>query len=201
MHLYCFMQLKKLFGSNTRVKLMQHFLMQQDDEFYIRELTRTLHEQINSLRRELENLEKLGMLKSRERNRKKFYRVNPHFILLPELTAIVVKTNETHQDMVKELQKLGTVEFVMLSGVLLGLESDVDLLLVGEIASEDLEQYLSQQYPTKAADMRVALMSKEDFLYRLTLRDKFLISLLENRKNLILKNKFKKDTERLLSLT
>ena len=74
--------LKKIFGSGARVKLITHFLSNQDDEFFIRELTRILDEQINSLRRELENLESIGMLKSKERNRKKYYRVNPHFIIL-----------------------------------------------------------------------------------------------------------------------
>ena len=68
--------LKKIFGSGARVKLLQQFLLNKDEEFYIRELTRILDEQINSLRRELENLEKIGLLKSSERNRKKYYRIN-----------------------------------------------------------------------------------------------------------------------------
>ncbi len=71
------MHLKKLFGSGARVKLFRQFLTYPQDEFYIRELTRILDEQINSLRRELENLEKMGMLKSRDKNRKKYLVIKP----------------------------------------------------------------------------------------------------------------------------
>ena len=55
--------LKKIFGSGARVKLFRQFLLNPKEEFFIRELTRILDEQINSLRRELANLEKIGMLK------------------------------------------------------------------------------------------------------------------------------------------
>ena len=80
-----------MFGSGARVKLLQQFLLHPEEEFFIRELTRILDEQINSLRRELENLENIGMLKSREKNRKKYYRINPHFPLLHEFTSIIRK--------------------------------------------------------------------------------------------------------------
>ena len=50
--------LKGLFTSNTRIKLLTLFLLNPDEEYFIRELTRKLEEQINSVRRELDNLKK-----------------------------------------------------------------------------------------------------------------------------------------------
>ena len=73
--------LKALFSSNTRIKLLNTFLLNTDEEFFIRELTRKLDEQINSIRRELDNLKKIGLLKSKVRNRKKYYYVNKDFII------------------------------------------------------------------------------------------------------------------------
>ena len=67
--------LDTLFSSKTRVKLLTHFFTKPDDEFFVRELTRMLGEQINSIRRELEKLEKIGLLVSRVEKRKKYYRV------------------------------------------------------------------------------------------------------------------------------
>ena len=66
-----FHMLKELFSSNTRVKLLTVFLTSPGEEFFIRELTRKLGEQINSIRRELNNLKKVGLLKSRSKFRKK----------------------------------------------------------------------------------------------------------------------------------
>ncbi|MCU0678948.1 MAG: hypothetical protein MUC28_00680, partial [Planctomycetes bacterium] len=56
--------LGKLFGSNTRVKILKLFLLHPDNKFYIRQIARGLKLQVNSVRRELENLEKFGLLKS-----------------------------------------------------------------------------------------------------------------------------------------
>lgn len=54
--------LGKLFGSNTRVKILKLFLLNPDKKYYIRQLARDLDLQVNSVRRELENLEKFGLL-------------------------------------------------------------------------------------------------------------------------------------------
>lgn len=56
--------LDKLFGSNARVKLLKLFLLHPETKYYIRQLARELKLQINSVRRELENLEELGLLVS-----------------------------------------------------------------------------------------------------------------------------------------
>jgi len=54
--------LGKLFGSKARVKILKLFLSRPEEKFYIRQISRDLKLQINSVRRELENLEKFGLL-------------------------------------------------------------------------------------------------------------------------------------------
>ncbi|MFH1583424.1 MAG: hypothetical protein ABIB72_03890 [Candidatus Falkowbacteria bacterium] len=61
--------LEKLFGSNARVKILKLFLLNPKDKFYIRQLSRDLKLQLNSVRRELENLEKFGILTSDMKNK------------------------------------------------------------------------------------------------------------------------------------
>ncbi|MBI4779272.1 hypothetical protein HY797_02360, partial [Candidatus Falkowbacteria bacterium] len=60
--------LEKLFGSNSRVKILKLFLLNPAEKFYIRQLSRDLKLQLNSVRRELENLEKFGILTSDIKN-------------------------------------------------------------------------------------------------------------------------------------
>ena len=69
------MNLAKLFWSNCRTKILEKFVLEykiRDDNagFFIRELCRDIDEQINSVRRELMNLEDLKILKSKEENKK-----------------------------------------------------------------------------------------------------------------------------------
>ncbi|PIR13931.1 hypothetical protein COV49_00580 [Candidatus Falkowbacteria bacterium CG11_big_fil_rev_8_21_14_0_20_39_10] len=56
--------LGKLFGSRARVKILKLFLLHPDKKYYIRQLARDLKLQVNSVRRELENLEEFGLLVS-----------------------------------------------------------------------------------------------------------------------------------------
>lgn len=54
--------LNTLFGSQARVKILKTFLLNPDEQYYIRQLARDLKLQVNSVRRELENLENFGLL-------------------------------------------------------------------------------------------------------------------------------------------
>lgn len=191
--------LKKIFGSGARVKLFHQFLSNQDDEFFIRELTRILDEQINSLRRELTNLENIGMLKSSERNRRKYYRINPHFPILAELTSIIRKNNKKNDIILKKLTKISSsLDILVLSGNFIGqTEADTDIFIVGDIKKADIEKFLAENFAEK--ELKYTTMSREDFLYRITLKDKFVLKIFAEKKNIILKNKLKKDTAKLVS--
>ena len=55
---------EQLFGSKTRVKLLSLFYNNPERPFYVREITRKIDEQINSVRRELQNLLNIGIVRS-----------------------------------------------------------------------------------------------------------------------------------------
>lgn len=153
----------------------------------MRELTRELDEQINSIRRELDNLKKLGLLKSRAKDRHKFYSVNKDFVLFKELRRIFIKANPEVEAVVKGIQKMGQVDFLLVSGVFLQKESPVDLLVAGEFDKESLEKYLdSLENP---APIKFSALKSEDFLYRLKCQDKFILGLVEDPDNMIAVNK------------
>ncbi|MBU1910892.1 winged helix-turn-helix domain-containing protein, partial [Patescibacteria group bacterium] len=159
--------LKALFSSQTRVKLLSTFLLHPEEEYYIRELTRLLHEQINSIRRELENLRRIGLVRARHRNRKKYYRIDPDFSLYVELRNIFSKEIQAESPIVASLKKLPDIDFILLAGNFVGTESKVDLLIVGELKKEMLEALLLQD--TNLKNIKYSIFSQGDFLYRLSL--------------------------------
>lgn len=71
--------IEQLFGSKTRVKLLQLFYQNPNRSFYVREITRKIDEQINSVRRELANLLNIGIITSDTTNNKLYYEVNQSF--------------------------------------------------------------------------------------------------------------------------
>lgn len=157
--------------------------MNPSEEYFIRELTRKLDEQINSVRRELDNLRKAGFLKAKTKNRKKYYYINKDFLLLDEFRSIIVKTSSSDQTMAKDIAKLGNVKLLALSGQFVNLETDsVDMLIVGEIDKEKLSTYLNQQVRSKRP-VRFATMSEDDYKYRLNCKDKFVQDIIGNPQN------------------
>ena len=73
---------------------------------------------------------------------------------------------------------------------------DLDLFIVGDVKEKDLEKFISENFSDEI--VRHGLMTREDFLYRLTLKDKFVQKLFNDSDNIVLKNKLKKDTEELV---
>jgi len=60
--------LEKLFGSNLRVKILKIFLSSPDKVFYAKQLAKDFGVQLLLVMKELENLEKFGLLSSGEEN-------------------------------------------------------------------------------------------------------------------------------------
>lgn len=85
--------IEQLFGSKTRVKLLRLFFSNPNRSFYVREITRIVDEQINSVRRELANLLSLGIITSDSSNNKLYYEVNQncdHFEALRSMFSELV---------------------------------------------------------------------------------------------------------------
>jgi hypothetical protein len=107
--LYMSLDLIRLFGSRCRTKLIEKFVieeavLQSKKGFYIRELCRDIDEQINSVRRELMNLENQGICTSYSENKKKYYVINRKCLIFPELSEIFLKTYSV-LDPIKEFFK------------------------------------------------------------------------------------------------
>ncbi|MCA9328470.1 transcriptional regulator [Candidatus Saccharibacteria bacterium] len=80
--------MEQLFGSKTRVKLLKLFMSNPNRSFYVREITRKIEEQINSVRRELANLLSLGVITSDSTDNKLYYEVNQKWEHYPALREL-----------------------------------------------------------------------------------------------------------------
>lgn len=179
--------LKALFSSQTRVKLLSTFLLHPEREYFIRELTRLLSEQINSIRRELENLRRIGVVRARHRNRKKYYRVEQDFLLFADLRSLFSKVVQGESPLVHGLRNLSHAQLVLLAGSFCGTESKVDLLLVGNVRKELVESLLSQD--PQYRHVKYSVFPEADFLYRLSLKDRFVTEILSDPRHLTVVNK------------
>ena len=191
-----------LFGSKTRVKLLHLFLNNPNRAFYVREITRKIDEQINSVRRELANMLSVGIIKSDSSNNRLYYEINQDYQHYEPLRAIFadshlqseVATSGEVNDWAKRLKPLGDVRVAILSGSLVrGSASDLDVLLAGDINKTQAKRFLKELEGEEGRSLNYTIMSYEDFYYRLSIKDRF-ITAITNGKFTVLQ-----DTEGILS--
>lgn len=184
--------LDKLFGSKIRVKILRLFLANPDKKYYIRELTRLLDSQINSIRREVENLSSLGILKDVEgdKTQKKFFKADTGFGLYPELKSLVLKGEMAIKDgVLSDIIKSGNISYLILSGIFVNSNrSPVDIFIVGRVGKKKIERMVKKLEKELDRSVNYTIMSKSEFLYRKQVTDKFLYNILEGNKIVVVDN-------------
>lgn len=176
--------LDHLFGSKTRVKLLHLFLSNPENRFFVRELTRKLHQPINSVRRELTNLTNIGLLGAHDERNKKYYQVDRSFPLYPELKNLMLKSYlSVDQSFIKRLRSIGKISYLTLTGFFTGANNvKTDILIVGTVNRQKLENLISRMQREFSHAIRYTVMTKKEFMYRNDLTDKFLYDILEQRR-------------------
>ena len=187
-----------LFGSKTRVKLLNLFFNSPDQKFYVREISRTIDEQVNSVRRELTNLESVGVVKNSTEDRKIYYQANQRFKYYLPLRVIFAgvkigdgisvdkKTSDIDkwQSELSDIQK--EVELLVLFGVLADdPKSNIDMLLVGDNYEHKLSEWASNIENNEGRELNYMILSMEDFYYRYTTQDTFIKGLFESSHKVI----------------
>lgn len=186
--------IEQLFGSKTRVKLLQLFYSNPNRSFYVREITRKIDEQINSVRRELANLLSIGIISSDNTNNRLYYEVDQQYEYYVPLSTIfgnsVVAAAEdapTAESQAQDIKQLGNVELALYTGQFTRDESSgIDLLIAGDINQAKLNKFIADLEAKEGKEIRYAVMTKDEFEYRQQVKDRFLITVLESKKQLLI---------------
>lgn len=139
--------LKKLIGSRTRISVLKLFIFNPKSQYYIREIARLTKEPFDPVRRELMRLDEIGLVKSRLSGRQKYYSINASHTLFPEFKSMILKTSGTGDIIRSSIGKRNDVITAFIYGSYAknkeNIESDIDLFVVGDISSMDLQEAVS----------------------------------------------------------
>lgn len=191
--------LEHFFGSKTRLKLLQTFFRSPDKPFYVRELARLVGTQLNAVRREIANLESLGIIGHVPNDevgdvetgseRSKYYRLLSSSILFPELKALLMKAQLVEeQHLIESIKtKAGNMRLFMLTGHFTSdREVGTDMLLVGDVKPSVVARLVKGYEAEIDQPIRYTLMTEKEFADRRQLGDKFLYSIFEAKHILLI---------------
>lgn len=178
--------IEKLFGSKTRAKLLQLFFENPEKSFYVREMTRVIEEQINSVRRELLNLENIGVIKNETFDNKVYYSANNKHPFARPLADMFSKKNDTLYD--KDIKTNTWEEYTRpVKNYLKGLvvtnrlpgQDGIDLLIIGNDKTKKLTRWAEVVEKKMGKPINYAILSVDDFSYRKSVSDRFLKEVFE----------------------
>jgi hypothetical protein len=198
----------QLFGSKTRVKLLQLFFSNPNRSFYVREITRKIDEQINSVRRELSNLLSIGIIKSNADNNRLYYEVDQEYeyyqplaMMFGGLKAVtppakasrkapeqpVITDVAPEHPLAKDIRATGHVELAFLTGQFTrDDQSGIDILIVGDINQSKVENFIQELEKAEKKELRYTVMPMETYKYRVQINDRFIGNVLAAKKQVII---------------
>lgn len=156
----------------VRQEVLAATLMHPERWWYLSDLAASLRRTPSSLQREVARLADAGVLETRQEANRIYYRPNVDCPLLPELTGLIAKTVGVADVVRRSLAPLAKqINWALIYGSLARgeevAESDVDLLVIGDVKLADLAR------PLKAAEKRLgrrvnpSVFPREEFLAKL----------------------------------
>ncbi len=174
--------LENLFGSKEKVRLLRFFLQNPEKEYELEEITRRNMLRGSGIRKELENLKKIRFIKLRSKAGKNTYTLNQDFVFYPELKNLISKANLNPQSKsLGRIKDIGNVKLAVISGAFINYhKSKADMILVADnVSRARLKNLMNNLEAEIGKEIDFALMTGEEFKYRLNMLDKFILEFLE----------------------
>jgi DNA-binding transcriptional ArsR family regulator len=176
--------------SRVRNKVLCLLLDNPQQMLYVRELTRASGEEINAVRRELEHLDKRGIIVKEKRGNRVYYQASPTYDYFEDLLSMVAKSIGIGQAIRDNRKDLGKVKFAMLSGKYARNKprekGEIDLLVVGTVNLDKLNELIKKEEVRRETEINYTVMTQEEFIFRKNRRDPFLLNILSRSRIMII---------------
>lgn len=172
--------LDQLIGSRTRTKVLRLLLTNPAKSYFVREISRKVHEHVNSVRRELQLLQAVDIVSVSGNGQKRYYRANTASGIFPELKALLFKAEVLEERaLLAAIEDSGRIFLLVLTGFFVGQEgATTDILIIGSVNRLKLERLMRTFQERFDREIHYTVMTKQEFEYRHSLTDRFLYAIL-----------------------
>jgi predicted transcriptional regulator with HTH domain len=177
--------LKKLFSSSIRADVLALLLNAPDEKFYVREVARLLRKNPSGVKRELDNLEKMGIVSSQRVANLKYFKANKKSPLYSDLKKLVTKSLGLPGALKAVLRASGAkISFIYGPYAESKKTDTVNLFAVG--ASELLKKGLSEIEDDFSVKVKVMSIQEADFNQRRKKDDQEIKEILKSKRIVLL---------------
>ena len=201
--------LEHVFGSRTRVKLLNLFVQHPDEQFYVRELTVGFKPKSSRQARDSKSRHiraDCGRIATRRdgEHRKtagreaKILMTNKSFPLFHEIRSLLLKSQIfIERQLDRQILKTGDVRYLAFLGAFLGLRNQpVDVFIVGTVDEQALRRLIEDAGAHMELDINYSCLSPQEFKYRKEIADRFVTAILLAPKTVVVNTLEDKDLAR-----
>ena len=166
------------FLKNGGGEILKLFFQDQEKEYYFREIAKKLNKEPAYYQKYLDNFVEDGILLDKRRGNMRFFRLNKAHQLYEEIKSIVSKTIGLENELKKLVDGLNKLECAFVFGsIAKGTEnsnSDVDLMLIGDIDQDAFISALSSLEGKIAREINYHIYSRQEITKKLKAGDNFI---------------------------
>lgn len=181
--------LAHIIPSKTRRKILALFFQNSDRVFHLRRVQREIGEEVNAVKRELDILEKAGVLKKERRANKVIYSLQTKYLFFEEFLRMFIKQNPFIQALLKNLSKIGHVKYLVLSHKYARRqkisEGEIYLLLIGTVVAAEIVALVAEEEKHFGSEINYTIMTEEEFVFRKKNQDPFIWTFLKQPKIMV----------------
>jgi len=179
--------------TKNQTLILEIFFNDSEKSYYLRELGRMIGKQPGIFQKDINTLEKKGILTSEYQSNSRFFKLNKNYHLYSELKSIFFKTFGAKAQLEKALEKVKNINAAFIFGSFAKLKedsfSDVDLMIIGNPDEDILISKISPIEKKIGREINYNIFSAKDFKRGLDAKEVFLEEVLENQKIFIIGNK------------
>lgn len=177
--------LEKIFSSKARANIFKTLFGLQKNEIHLREIQRISGLTVETIRRELINLETLELINKRIDSNRNYYQANTGHPLYNEIHNIVLKTAGLKDVLQNALSSIN-IDFAFVFGSFASdktnKDSDIDLFIIGETGLREISKLIKEPAVTLQREINPHTMTLNEFKSRINNRDHFVLNLLNSPK-------------------
>jgi DNA-binding transcriptional ArsR family regulator len=154
-----------LITSKVRARILMRLFLNPDQNAYLRELAKEFDVSPSQVKEELDNLSEAGLLSKEKDGRQINYSANPTHSLFPELSSMVKKAMGMDRVLDSIVKRLGNLkQAFVIDDYAEGKDSGlIDLVLIGEIDRDNLEDLVAKTERYIRRKIRTLVMTERDF--------------------------------------
>lgn len=176
-----------LFPNQYRRKVLALLVMNPQKWLHLRELARLTGASPGTLKKELDALQAVGLLRSQKMGNQTQFSANAEHPVYSELAALIRKTTGLHDVLATALQPLaGLVEVAFVFGSMARSSetalSDVDVMVIGDATFGQVVNALYDAQTTLAREINPKVMTRAEWLGKQSEQNMFVKELLSKPK-------------------